>query len=147
MIDRVKTYRLTRDYYALDTKMSEHLGREIDRYFPKDSVVEAELYDSTYVIHKNRFLIPVDYLTDVQNQSSDKSKTTTNIKDATSLSDLTVSTNRVMSSKEKANGYVKGGIVGLAIGVVAALYLRKKPLWWGVAGFVVGGYTLNKFKK
>jgi hypothetical protein len=147
VIDRVKKYRLIYDFHALDTKMSEHLGREISRLFPKDSVIEAELHDATFVVHKNRFLIPIDYLQEISEKDTIDSGT--NIKEGKTLDDFVIksSKSKVTESKNKAMGFVKGGVVGMALGVVLALYLKKNPFWWGATGFIVGGYSLNKLKK
>jgi hypothetical protein len=146
---RVKKYKLIYDYHALDTKMSEHLGREVTSHFPKGSIIEAELHDATYLLHKKRFLIPIDYLTEVSDEKQNSVETTVNFKEASSINDLTIkdSKNKVLTSKEKASGYVRGGVVGLALGVVLALYLKKNPFWWGAAGFLVGGASLNKLNK
>ena len=160
-------YQLNFSFEAPDIYKSKLANKRITKFFPKGSRVIGGNYKKDKVIAEKRYIFPSDYV--------EKVDEFTYLKRDSSFDDTvkTIKENAVqMSNKEKekldnvgedvkgvvegtlkkkitneASSYKSGALVGLAGGVVLALYLNKSVWTFGILGVAIGGYVGNKIYK
>lgn len=161
MSSNKKVYKLKLDYHALDILMSQHLGRVIRHYFPKGETVIAAPHDGEFMVASERFLIPLDYLETVSSISilSEKSnydeRARTIKEQAAIMSDRKLK-NHINHTKDTITGIrgykvkshsktlFNGVALGFAVGLLLALYFKKKVLIYGGIGAVIGGFVADR---
>jgi hypothetical protein len=153
-------YELKYSFEAPDLLKSEQVGCITKLYFPKGKVLFGEPYKKDRIIVDKRFVFPIEYLEKTNKLSNldikgvdkevlDRISTEVTEQKQNFLGEDKKSTITEKIKKE-SNTYKSGALLGLGIGIVTALYLKKSVLWFGLFGGAFGGYIasqINKAKK
>jgi hypothetical protein len=163
---RKQVYELLFSFEAPDILKTEQTGLDITQFFEEKQLVIGEPYEKEYVIIEERYIIPLDYLKKsdkipylkkesrfddtvdrIKQQSIELSE-----KEAEKLKKVGTDIKDVVEGKTKskieaeAKSYKGGALVGLASGVLLALYFKKNIWAMGFIGLAVGGYVTHQIR-
>lgn len=147
-------YKVKYDFEAPDLLISEQVGSSITSFFQKNKVVSGEPYKKDRVLVDKRFVFPIEYLektTKLSDVSFDGASTETvdRITNETKEQKENLNKNLSLADKIKKESYTfkNGAILGLGIGLVSALYLKKNIFWFSLLGSAFGGYVATQIHK
>lgn len=161
---RKSIYELNYSFEAPDIKKSELLGKPITEYFEEGEILIGEYYKKNYILVDERFIFPVEYVTKtdkmpylkkdssfdetidrIKAQSvllSDKEKE--QLDEAGNKIKKTIEGKRAEEVKKESRAYKNGALLGLAGGILSALYFKKNIWLFSILGVALGGYVAHK---
>lgn len=161
---RKSIYELNYSFEAPDIKKSELLGKPITEYFEEGEILIGEYYKKNYILVDDRFIFPVEYVTKtdkmpylkkdssfdetidrIKAQSvllSDKEKE--QLDEAGNKIKKTIEGKRAEEVKKESRAYKNGALLGLAGGILSALYFKKNIWLFSILGVALGGYVAHK---
>lgn len=147
-------YQLKYGFEAPDLLKSKQIGKAITKYFPKDYLVFGEPYKKTSIILEKRYVFPLEYLekTDkITNLDSGNivaetmTRISKEIKDKKENFDGLTDTNSLKNKLDnKSSAFKNGALVGLAIGLITSLYLKKRYFLYSILGASLGSFISVK---
>jgi len=160
-------YKLLFSFEAPDVKKSESAGKLITEYFEEGENVIGEYYKKDNIIVEDRFIIPLDYVEETKEfpylkKHSRFDETIDRIKQQSVLisqkesdrlqefgSDVknTIEGKKVAQLQNEAKSYKNGALLGLGIGIITALYLKRNVWVISLLGVAIGGYVAHKINK
>lgn len=163
-MSKKNVYQLNYSFEALDIIKSELVGKPITEYFEEGDILIGDYYKKNYIIVDERFLFPVEYVekTDkfpyLKKESSldetiDRIKQQSVLlseKEKEKLDELgfsmksTIEGRKAKDMKKQSDSYKRGAVLGLACGILSALYFKKSIWIFSILGVAVGGYVSHK---
>ena len=161
---RKSIYELNYSFEAPDIKKSELLGKPITEYFEEGDILIGEYYQKNYILVDDRFVFPSEYVTKTDKmpylkKDSSFDETIDRIKaQSVILSDRekeqldeagntikkTIEGKRAEEVKKESRAYKNGALLGLAGGILSALYFKKNIWLFSILGVALGGYVAHK---
>ena len=161
---RKSIYELNYSFEAPDIKKSELLGKPITEYFEEGEILIGEYYKKNYILVDDRYIFPIEYVTKTDKmpylkKDSSFDETIDRIKaQSVVLSDRekeeldeagntikkTIEGKRAEEVKKESKAYKNGALLGLAGGILSALYFKKNIWLFSILGVAVGGYVSHK---
>jgi hypothetical protein len=161
---RKSIYELNYSFEAPDIKKSELLGKPITEYFEEGDILIGEYYKKNYILVDDRFIFPVEYVTKTDKmpylkKDSSFDETIDRIKaqsvilsdrekdeldDAGNTIKKTIEGKRAEEVKKESRAYKNGALLGLAGGILSALYFKKNIWLFSILGVALGGYVAHK---
>jgi len=160
-------YELNYSFEALDIKKSEMLGKPITEYFEEGKILVGEYYKKDYILVDDRYVFPLEYLSKSEKmpylkRDSDFDETIDRIKaQSVILSERekekldeagfsiksTIEGKKAEEVKKESKAYKNGALLGLAGGILSALYFKKNIWIFSILGVALGGYVAHKIYK
>jgi hypothetical protein len=147
-------YELKYSFEAPDLLKSKQVGKPIFKYFEKGYVVFGEPFQKTSIILEKRYVFPLEYLekTDkISNLDSGNivaqtmNRISKEIKDKKENFDGLTDTNSYKSKLDsKSSAFKTGAFVGLAVGLITSLYLKKRYFLYSILGASLGSFLSVK---
>jgi len=161
---RKSIYELNYSFEAPDIKKSELLGKPITEYFEEGDILIGEYYKKNYILVDERFIFPVEYVTKTDKmpylkKDSSFDETIDRIKaqsvilsdrekdeldEAGNIIKKTIEGKRAEEIKKESRAYKNGALLGLAGGILSALYFKKNIWLFSILGVALGGYVAHK---
>ena len=161
---RKSVYELNYSFEAPDIKKSELLGKPITEYFEEGDILIGEYYKKNYILVDDRFIFPAEYVTKTDkmpylkkdssfNETIDRIKAQSVILSEREKEELdeaentikkTIEGKRAEEVKKESKAYKNGALLGLAGGVLSALYFKKNIWLFSILGVALGGYVAHK---
>lgn len=163
-MSKKNVYQLNYSFEAPDIIKSELVGKPITEYFEEGDILIGDYYKKNFIIVDERFLFPVEYVekTDkfpyLKKESSldetiDRIKQQSVLlseKEKEKLDELgfsmksTIEGRKAKDMKKQSDSYKRGAVLGLACGILSALYFKKSIWIFSILGVAVGGYVSHK---
>jgi len=163
-MSKKNVYQLNYSFEAPDIKKSELTGKPITEHFEEGELLIGDDYKNNYIIVDERYLFPTEYVEKTEKfpylkKDSSFDETIDRIKqqsvllserEAERLDDLgyniksTIEGRKAKEMKSEASSYKRGAVLGLACGIISALYFKKNILVFSVLGVAIGGYVSHK---
>jgi uncharacterized membrane protein len=163
-MSKKNVYQLNYSFEAPDIKKSELTGKAITEHFEEGELLIGDDYKNNYIIVDERYLFPMEYVEKTEKfpylkKDSSFDETIDRIKqqsvllserEAERLDDLgyniksTIEGRKAKEMKSEASSYKRGAVLGLACGIISALYFKKNILVFSVLGVAIGGYVSHK---
>jgi hypothetical protein len=160
-------YELNYSFEALDIKKSEMLGKPITEYFEEGKILVGEYYKKDYILVDDRYVFPLEYLSKSEKmpylkRDSDFDETIDRIKaQSVILSERekekldeagfsiksTIEGKKAEEVKKESKAYKNGALLGLAGGILSALYFKKNIWIFSILGVALGGYVAHQIYK
>jgi hypothetical protein len=160
-------YRLLFSIEAPDLTKSEVAGKLITQLFNEDEIVMGEYYKKENILVDGRYVIPLAYvekedkLPYLKKDSSfdetiDRLKQQSLIlseKEKERLNDIgnsiksQIEGKKAQQIKAETKAMKNGALLGLGIGIITALYLKRNIWLISLIGLSVGGYVEHKIVK
>ena len=157
-------YKLNYSFEAPDILKSDFINKPVTKYFEEGELLIGDNYKSGYIIVDDRFVFPTDYVekTDTMpylkkdssfDETIDRIKQQSIIlseKQEQEIDELgnnikkTIEGKKAKDIKKEASYYKRGAILGLACGIISALYLKKSIWVFSILGVAIGGYVSHK---
>lgn len=164
---RKNVYELSFSYEAPDLIKSEQTGKIVTQFFEQGEMVIGEPYQKSKIIIEDRYIIPLDYVEKTEKfpylkKDSKFDEAISRIKEQSVLMSekqeqqidvFGENVKQVVEGKTKvklekeSKAYKNGALIGLASGVLLALYLKKNVWMFGLLGVAIGGYVGHKINK
>jgi hypothetical protein len=161
---RKSIYELNYSFEAPDIKKSELLGKTITEYFEEGDILIGEYYQKNYILVDDRYVFPSEYVTKTDKmpylkKDSSFDETIDRIKaqsvilserekeqldEAGNTIKKTIEGKRAEEVKKESKAYKNGALLGLAGGVLSALYFKKNIWLFSILGVALGGYVAHK---
>ena len=161
---RKSIYELNYSFEAPDIKKTEMLGKAITEYFEEGDILIGEYYKKNYILVDDTFVFPIEYVTKTDKmpylkKDSSFDDTIDRIKaQSVLLSDKenerlneaginirkTIEGKKALEIKKESKSYKNGALLGLAGGILSALYFKKNIWFLAILGLAVGGYVSHK---
>ena len=161
---RKSIYELNYSFEAPDIKKSELLEKPITEYFEEGEILIGEYYKKNYILVDDRYIFPIEYVTKTDKmpylkKDSSFDETIDRIKaQSVVLSDRekeeldeagntikkTIEGKRAEEVKKDSRAYKNGALLGLAGGILSALYFKKNIWLFSILGVALGGYVAHK---
>ena len=163
-MSRKNVYQLNYSFEAPDIIKSELVGKPITEHFEEGDILIGDYYKKNYIIVDDRFLFPIEYVEKTEkfpylkkessfDETIDRIKQQSVLlseKEKEKLDDLgfsiksTIEGKKAKEMKKQSDSYKRGAVLGLACGVLSALYFKKNIWLFSLLGVAVGGYVSHK---
>jgi len=163
-MSRKNVYQLNYSFEAPDIIKSEMVGKPITEYFEEGDILIGDFYKKDYIIVDDRYLFPIEYLEKTDkfpylkkdssfNETIDRIKQQSVLlseKESEKLDELgyniksTIEGKKAKEMKQQSDSYKRGAVLGLACGVLSALYFKKSIWIFSILGVAIGGYVSHK---
>jgi len=142
-------YELEYGFEAPDLLKSEQVGSIITQFFEKGKVFLAEPYKKDRIIVEKRFVFPIEIVKKSDRLSNLKIDDALLPKKEDDNSDFTGESPLTLKDKisEESKTFKNGALLGLAVGILSALYFQKSVLWFSIFGVAIGGYVAKEVNK
>ena len=157
-------YELNYSYEALDIDKSELLGKPITEYFEEGEILIGDYYKKEYILVDDKYIFPLAYLTKTDkipylkknsefDETIDRIKAQSVIlsnKEKEKLDEAgfniksTIEGKKTEEIKKESKAYKNGALLGLAGGILSALYFKKNIWIFSILGVALGGYVAHK---
>ncbi len=163
-MSRKNVYQLNYSFEAPDIIKSELTGKPVTEHFEEGEFLIGDYYKKDYIIVDDRYLFPIEYVEKTEkfpylkkessfNETIDRIKQQSVLlseKESEKLDNLgydiksTIEGKKAKQMKSEASSYKRGAVLGLACGIIGALYFKKSIWVFGLLGVAVGGYVSHK---
>lgn len=163
-MSKKNVYQLNYSFEAPDIIKSEMVGKPITEHFEEGDILIGDFYKKDYIIVDDRYLFPVEYVEKTDkfpylkkessfNETIDRIKQQSVLlseKEKEKLDELgfsiknTIEGKKAKEMKQQSDSYKRGAVLGLACGVLSALYFKKSIWLFSLLGVAVGGYVSHK---
>lgn len=163
-MSKKNVYQLNYSFEAPDIIKSDLIGKPITEYFEEGEILIGNYYKKQFIIVDDRFVFPIEYMEKTKTfpylkKESDFDETIDRIKQQSvllsekekeKLDNLglsmksTIEGKKAKEMREQADYYKRGAILGLACGILSALYLKKNIWIFSILGVAIGGYISHK---
>lgn len=157
-------YKLNYSFEAPDIIKSELSGKPVTEHFKEGTMLIGDFYKKNYIIVDDRYVFPIEYVEKTEQfqylkKDSNFDETIDRIKQQSVLLSEKESENldevgqnvksiiegrKAKEMKSQNDTYKKGAVLGLACGIITALYFKKNIWIFSVLGVAVGGYVAHK---
>ena len=148
---KLNVYKLNYSFEATDILKSDFINKPVTKYFEEGELLIGDNYKSGYIIVDDRFVFPTDYVekTDTMpylKKDSSFDETIDRIKQQSIIlsEKQEQEGKKAKDIKKEASYYKRGAILGLACGIISALYLKKSIWVFSILGVAIGGYVSHK---
>lgn len=163
-MSRKNVYQLNYSFEAPDIKKSELIGKPVTEHFEEGELLIGDFYKKNYIIVDDRYLFPLEYVEKTEkfpylkkdssfDETIDRIKQQSVLlseKEAEKLDELgyniksTIEGKKAKEMKTEADSYKRGAVLGLACGIISALYFKKSIWVLSILGVAIGGYVSHK---
>jgi hypothetical protein len=163
-MSRKNVYQLNYSFEAPDIKKSELIGKPVTEHFEEGELLIGDFYKKNYIIVDDRYLFPLEYVEKTEkfpylkkdssfDETIDRIKQQSVLlseKEAEKLDELgyniksTIEGKKAKEMKTEADSYKRGAVLGLACGIISALYFKKSIWVFSILGVAIGGYVSHK---
>jgi hypothetical protein len=163
-MSRKNVYQLNYSFEAPDIIKSEIVGKPITEHFEEGHILIGDFYKKDYIIVDDRYLFPIEYVEKTDkfpylkkessfNETIDRIKQQSVLlseKEKEKLDELgfsiknTIEGKKAKDMKKQSDSYKRGAVLGLACGILSALYFKKSIWIFSILGVAVGGYVSYK---
>lgn len=157
-------YQLNYSFEAPDIKKSELTGKPVTEHFEEGELLIGDYYKKDYIIVDDRYVFPIEYVEKTEKfpylkKDSSFDATIDRIKqqsvllsekESEKLDELgyniksTIEGKKAKEMKNEASSYKRGAVLGLACGIISALYFKKSIWIFSILGVAIGGYVSHK---
>lgn len=157
-------YQLNYSFEAPDIKKSELTGKPVTEHFEEGELLIGDYYKKDYIIVDDRYVFPIEYVEKTEKfpylkKDSSFDATIDRIKqqsvllsekESEKLDELgyniksTIEGKKAKEMKSEASSYKRGAVLGLACGIISALYFKKSIWIFSILGVAIGGYVSHK---
>lgn len=157
-------YQLNYSYEAPDIIKSELVGKPVTEHFEEGELLIGDYYKKDYIIVDDRYVFPIEYVEKTEkfpylkkdssfDETIDRIKQQSVLlseKEAEKLDELgyniksTIEGKKAKEMKTEASSYKRGAVLGLACGIISALYFKKSIWVFSILGVAIGGYVSHK---
>jgi hypothetical protein len=157
-------YQLNYSFEAPDIKKSELTGNPVTEHFEEGELLIGDYYKKDYIIVDDRYVFPIEYVEKTEkfpylkkdssfDETIDRIKQQSVLlseKEAEKLDELgyniksTIEGKKAKEMKTEASSYKRGAVLGLACGIISALYFKKSIWVFSILGVAIGGYVSHK---
>jgi hypothetical protein len=163
-MSRKNVYQLNYSFEAPDIIKSELSGKPVTEHFEEGELLIGDYYKKNYIIVDDRYLFPLEYVEKTEkfpylkkdssfDETIDRIKQQSVLlseKESDKLDELgyniksTIEGKKAKEMKTEADSYKRGAVLGLACGIISALYFKKSIWVFSILGVAIGGYVSHK---